>query len=222
MEQSVNWKGGEILSRGYYRIYIGNGKRIYKHVKIYEEYVGRKLTSQECLHHIDMNKVNNLIDNLYLCKNKSEHSFCHVSAKKVALPFLNKYIWFDEKNKKYSTSFIKDNKNLNKKIIIPERYNIIIQRYKSRNNNLQYKKFRIENGSYKYVHVYILEKIIGRKLYASECVHHIDGNTLNNDVDNLIVLTRREHSLAHKSLEQCIAKLYITNIVQFNKGKYYG
>lgn len=38
-----------------------------------------------------------------------------------------------------------------------------------------------------------VEKKLGRYLLNSEVVHHIDGDTLNNDVNNLEVLDKREH-----------------------------
>lgn len=47
------------------------------------------------------------------------------------------------------------------------------------------------------VHVVIIEQKIGRKLFSNEVVHHIDGNKHNNDVDNLQLMTRSEHSKLH-------------------------
>ena len=43
----------------------------------------------------------------------------------------------------------------------------------------------------------IMENIIGRKLLPNEEVHHKDGNALNNDIDNLEVLTKKEHLKIH-------------------------
>jgi hypothetical protein len=48
------------------------------------------------------------------------------------------------------------------------------------------------------VHRFVVETHIGRKLSSSECVHHIDGNKLNNDISNLEIMTFAEHAKAHR------------------------
>lgn len=50
-------------------------------------------------------------------------------------------------------------------------------------------------------HIYIMEKLIGRKLQKNECVHHIDGNRANNDISNLQLMTISEHSKLHRERE---------------------
>ncbi|MEI6236164.1 MAG: HNH endonuclease signature motif containing protein [Planctomycetota bacterium] len=52
------------------------------------------------------------------------------------------------------------------------------------------------------VHIIILEKKIGRKMMKGEVTHHIDGNKLNNNPDNLMLMTRSEHSRLHRIQEQ--------------------
>ena len=50
-----------------------------------------------------------------------------------------------------------------------------------------------EDRNHKYlVHRRVMEEKLGRKLKSSEIVHHIDGNKLNNDPDNLMLVTRKE------------------------------
>ena len=44
-------------------------------------------------------------------------------------------------------------------------------------------------------HRFIMEKHLGRKLKASEDVHHIDGNKSNNKIKNLEIIDHGEHSL---------------------------
>lgn len=43
----------------------------------------------------------------------------------------------------------------------------------------------------------IMEKHLGRSLTKDEVVHHKDGNTLNNDITNLELLTWKEHRQLH-------------------------
>ena len=59
-----------------------------------------------------------------------------------------------------------------------------------------YKKIRLE-GIYKYEHRHLMEQSLGRKLTNDEDVHHIDGDKLNNNLCNLVVLTKREHAIKH-------------------------
>lgn len=44
---------------------------------------------------------------------------------------------------------------------------------------------------------YLIEKEYGIKLSDNEQVHHVDENTLNNDINNLEVLTAEEHHIIH-------------------------
>lgn len=45
-----------------------------------------------------------------------------------------------------------------------------------------------------------MEKIIGRRLFANEVVHHKDENKLNNDINNLQLMTRSEHAAHHAKI----------------------
>lgn len=48
------------------------------------------------------------------------------------------------------------------------------------------------------VHVVLMEEHIGRKLHPDEVVHHIDRNRQNNDISNLRLMTRNEHTRLHR------------------------
>ncbi len=54
------------------------------------------------------------------------------------------------------------------------------------------------HGKRKLLHRELVEKLIGRKLLKGEDVHHIDGDKLNNDINNLRVLPHKEHMGLHK------------------------
>ena len=55
-------------------------------------------------------------------------------------------------------------------------------------------------------HRCIATKVIGRKLTSSDIVHHIDGNTKNNSLENLLFLSNKKHIKLHQWLNE---QLYI-------------
>ena len=58
---------------------------------------------------------------------------------------------------------------------------------------------------YVYIHQLQAEKKLGRKLNKGECVHHIDENKYNNELDNLMVFkTIADHTAFHNN-----AKIYL-------------
>jgi hypothetical protein len=78
-----------------------------------------------------------------------------------------------------------------------------------------YKRIWLTDGSSIKEHTYIMEQHIGRKLKQDECVHHIDGNRSNNDIENLQLMTIGEHSKLHRMQEMREGK----NL--FGRGKCY-
>lgn len=51
-----------------------------------------------------------------------------------------------------------------------------------------------------YEHRYVMEQHLGRKLDKKEVVHHINGNKLDNRIDNLQLTTQSEHVTHHKPM----------------------
>jgi hypothetical protein len=91
---------------GYYvRREYASGKtrrEVYKHIEVMENHIGRAIVKPEMVHHIDCNKLNNDIDNLFLCSNWSEHFKIHRSVEKL-LPYLieQNIVYFNRATKTY-------------------------------------------------------------------------------------------------------------------------
>lgn len=49
-------------------------------------------------------------------------------------------------------------------------------------------------------HRLLAENVIGRKLTYNEVIHHLDGNSQNNSLDNLILLSRSKHTSLHRHI----------------------
>lgn len=84
-----------------------------------------------------------------------------------------------------------------------------------------YKTIQI-NGKQLRLHRYLMEQKIGRKLNFNEVVHHIDGNKLNNNIDNLKIISRGNHIKLHpeinkKSIEVNSIDLDIEKIIELRK-----
>lgn len=61
----------------------------------------------------------------------------------------------------------------------------------------KYKQIMI-NGKPMREHRWIMQNHLGRKLSKDEHVHHIDGNGMNNEISNLIVLSNANHQKLHR------------------------
>lgn len=88
LENNPNWKGGTVKhSAGYaqekYSKHPNSNSRGYilQHRLVMSEYLGRSLTADELVHHIDGDKLNNNIGNLQLTT-RQEHRYEHRGSRK--------------------------------------------------------------------------------------------------------------------------------------------
>lgn len=83
-ELSGAWKGGEYVDHEGY-IFIKaeehpkrtKGGYVRKHRLMMEEHLGRLLTDEDVVHHLNEDKADNRIENLCLCANGGEHNKLH-------------------------------------------------------------------------------------------------------------------------------------------------
>mgnify|MGYP001221489433 CR=1 FL=1 len=61
-------------------------------------------------------------------------------------------------------------------------------------------KYAWKNGYVK-LHRLVMEKELGRYLKPNEVVHHKDGDKLNNDINNLQIMTKAGHRAIHNVID---------------------
>ena len=63
-----------------------------------------------------------------------------------------------------------------------------------------------------------MEESLGRSLQRAEVVHHIDGNKINNDLDNLVLLpSESSHQQVHNSLYRLSLGLIQAGLITFDR-----
>ena len=82
-EKSPTWKGGKTRSRKGYVVLRNDGDVIFEHRAVMEEHIGRKLTEDEVVHHINGDKTDNRLENLQMMT-RGEHSTMHNKRRKNA------------------------------------------------------------------------------------------------------------------------------------------
>lgn len=83
--KSASWKGGKSIRHGYVTLYDESSKWaypfIYEHIKVMQEFLGRELLPDEVVHHINLTKTDNRVENLIVVTNQ-EHKHIHQSIKR--------------------------------------------------------------------------------------------------------------------------------------------
>lgn len=92
----ISWGKRSLSNSGYYRITV-KGIRTFEHRFIMENYIGRKLTSKEIIHHINGIKTDNRIDNLMVIS-QSEHVKKYDAGRKRIINW-NEYFVPEQKGK---------------------------------------------------------------------------------------------------------------------------
>lgn len=88
-ENASSWKGGTwINNHGYQQSYVGVKKYTATHRLIIAENIGRPLTKDEVVHHINFQKTDNRIENLYLFPDEQAHRQAHASVNAIIATLL--------------------------------------------------------------------------------------------------------------------------------------
>lgn len=89
--RASNWKGGKKIKDGYSLVILKNHPAadpcgyVREHRIVLENKLGRYLKTEEVVHHIDGNKLNNNPQNLYLFADISSHGKWHKRLESIAL-----------------------------------------------------------------------------------------------------------------------------------------
>lgn len=94
-----------------YKQVCKDGKRMLVHRKVMEEHLGRKLKTEEVVHHIDGNQTNNVLENLELMSDSQHSKFHAKKPQMIELICSNCGIVFYRRKKRYEYD-LKGGKNI--------------------------------------------------------------------------------------------------------------
>jgi len=79
-------------------------------------------------------------------------------------------------------------------------------------SSYKYKKIKLPDGSTRDEHRLVLEDYLGRRLEKYEVVHHINGNSKDNRIENLEICLLSEHSRCHMPKGRKLSKETVEKI----------
>lgn len=99
--------------------------------------------------------------------------------------------WSQESRDKLSKT-LKERGHPNAKPMYSERLSLC--------RGFQYIRIKVsETGKWPFKHRWLMEQHLGRKLKTNEFVHHINEDTLDNRLENLVVISHGKHTALHRT-----------------------
>lgn len=104
----------------------------------------------------------------------------------------------DELMRQYRASKAKKPKPMRSTVVKPRKKAIPWAIGEERVNSKGHVYIKLNNGKVMAKHRAIMQEYIGRSLIQFEVVHHVDGDKLNNGLDNLVVIPACLHNMVHR------------------------
>jgi hypothetical protein len=125
-EPKTYWYTSVKAPEGHPRAKVGGNGHIHYHILVAEKKLGRYLTKDEIVHHVDMIRGNNDPNNLYICENRHEHNAVHASLESIAAQqYAEGKLGFKDGEyyiKRKHNEFIREAQGANPKVVVLEKW----------------------------------------------------------------------------------------------------